>query len=373
MITVMHMLACRQVYNPPVSAQNTSLLVVDGTLIAGNDSTIIKLSRTRNLVDTLLSRPELQAQVMVIGEAAETFPLLDQGNGRYVTDQLNLNSNEKYQLRIILSGGKEYLSDKISVKQTPVIDSLSWRQDSVGVHVFVNTHDPQNNTWYYRWDYAETWQYRTAFETFFDIQNEQVVFRPPDQHIYNCWSFANSTNIEVASSVKLSQDIIYQNPVAFIPQGSEKISIKYSILMKQYAISSAAYEYWQNLKKNTEQLGTLFDAQPTQLVGNIHCTSSPDEPVLGFVDLSTIQSARIFINNTSLNYWNYIPYYNECGQKGFRDDDNPPANLDYYFPPTGRRDYVLLGTDMGTYLYTTLRCADCRDHGGINVKPAYWP
>jgi hypothetical protein len=58
--------------------------------------------------------------------------------------------------------------------------------------------------------------------------------------------------------------------------GDERISSRYSTLVRQFAISPNTYNYWQNLK-NTEQLGTLFDAQPSQLVGNAHC-AVPNEP-----------------------------------------------------------------------------------------------
>src|SRR5882724_11211650 len=241
-ITLMPM-GCKELYTPPVAAQNTSYLVVDGTLNAGQDSTVIKLSRSRKLNDTIRTSPEFNAQVTVIGESAQIFPLLDQSNGSYVIDQLNLNIGEKYQLRIVTSEGKEYLSDPLVVKPTPPIDSVSWKQDSVGVRVYVNTHDQQNNTRYYKWDFTETWKYRTEFETLFDVQNEQVVFRTPDQRIYFCWLSDNSTDIEVASSLKLSQDIIFQNPIAFVPLGSEKISIRYSIMVRHHAISVESFDY----------------------------------------------------------------------------------------------------------------------------------
>jgi hypothetical protein len=365
-ITVM-LMSCREVYNPPATAQTNHYLVVDGTIVNGQDSTIIKLSRTRNFGDADSPSPELQSQVTVVGQTGENYPLIDQGSGRYVTDQLNLNSDETYQLKIVTSDGKEYLSDKVAVNHTPPIDSVTWRQDSAGVTVYVNTHDAQNNTRYYRWDYTETWQYHTEFATYADIQNGVPV--PRTQQIYDCWMNANSTNIEIASSVKLSQDIIFQNPIATIPTGSEKISEKYSILVRQYAISSTAYDYFENLKKNTEQLGTLFDGQPSQLNSNIHCVSVPDEPVLGYIEASNVDTERIFISKNSLNLWNYVSYTKECVMRGFTD----PDSISIYFPDNQRRSYVFLGTDLGTYLYSTLMCGDCTDHGGKNVKPSFWP
>ncbi len=86
----------------------------------------------------------------------------------------------------------------------------------------------------------------------------------------SCWRTANSTNILVGSSIALSEDVISYFPIAIIPQHTEKLSKRYSILVRQYAINAESFRYMQLIQKNTEQLGGLFDGQPSQLEGNIH-------------------------------------------------------------------------------------------------------
>ncbi len=361
---------CKQVYEPPAITTTNHFLVVDGVIVTGPDSTSIKLSRTRNLGDTVPPIPELQATVNVVGESGDTYPLYDQGDGRYYTFGLNLNNGEKYQLKINTFDGKQYESDFVPVRSTPPIDSLSWEQDSSrDVHVFLNTHDPQDNTKYYRWTYTETWQYNAAYQSYFDYVNEQVVPRGIDNFIYTCWRTTNSTDIMVGTTEKLSQDVISQYPITSVGQGSEKISIMYSINVNQYAITAEAYDYWQNLKKNTEQLGTLFDPQPSQVTGNLHCISNAQEPVLGYVSVSTPQSKRIFINYGQLSYWTYDPYYGSC----FIDTATSTDQINQVFPVGGTQFYTFFGTDNGLYLYTTSLCGDCRLHGGTTVKPPFWP
>ncbi len=46
-------LNCKKVYYPPTVKNNPHLLVVDGIVISGNDSTIITISRTKALSDSL--------------------------------------------------------------------------------------------------------------------------------------------------------------------------------------------------------------------------------------------------------------------------------------------------------------------------------
>jgi hypothetical protein len=369
-ITGMLMLGCKEIYNPPEIRQNPGLLVVDGSLHLGNDSSVIKLSRSRNL-DSLSSVPELNAKIILLDPSGQSYPLTEQPGGRYATDHLDLNYNDAYQLKINTADGREYLSDAFHAIQTPVIDSISWRQDSVGVSIYAYSNDPQNDSRYYRWDYTETWKYRTAVQSLFDYVNGQVVYRTPENQIYNCWSNFNSSDILVETTTKLSSNTINQKLIASIPRGSEKLGLRYSIIVNQYAISADAYYYWQNLKKNTEQLGTLFDAQPSQLVGNIHCVTNADEPVLGYVSASPVARKRIFIDAIEIDQWYYRSYTIECGQPGTGMVIPPSAADRYILGP--KHLWVLVGTTMtGDFEIVQLFCGDCREHGGSNVQPDFW-
>jgi len=241
----------------------------------------------------------------------------------------------------------------------------------VGVSIYAYSDDPQNNSRYYRWDYTETWKYQTAYQSLFDYVNGQVVRRAPEDQIYYCWRNFSSSEILVATTNKLSSNIISQKLIASIPQGSEKLSLRYSIIVNQYAINVDAYNYWINLKKNTEQMGTLFDAQPSQLVGNIHCISKPEEPVLGYISASSVVKKRIFIDAAQIDNWYYERYYKECGQPG--TELIIPVSEAYRYIVGPQHLWVLLGTtNDGGLDITQLFCADCREHGGSNIQPDFW-
>jgi hypothetical protein len=365
--------SCRQPYLPPIKKADLGYLVVDGIIINGQDSTIINLSRTQNVNDSiyLIHNPETGAAVSVVGANGDSYNLNEQSAGRYVTDQLSLNANELYRLKIITTNSKQYLSDSVPVKQTPPIDSVFWRQDSAGVSIYLTAHDPSNNTRFYRWDYTETWEYSTLQESDFDWINDQLVIRDSTTQIYNCWSADNSSSILIGSSAKLSKDIISNTLLTTIPTGSEKINKEYSILVNQYAITSDEFSYLQTTKNYTEELGGLFDPQPSQLASNIHCVTDPTEPVLGYINVSSVSSARIFIYSGEITQWNYIPYYtnDSCSTYNVATDI-----LDNYLPGTGPRSYVLLAKQTGhdAYILGSVFCADCMTHGGTNIKPYFW-
>src|ERR1700681_29377 len=149
-------LNCKEVYTPPAIKNNPNLLVVDGIVVSGNDSTIITLSRTRSIADTIPSVKELNAKISVVGASGVEYPFNELGNGRYGIDQLTLDAGQQYLLKIITGEGNEFRSQLSSVQISPPIDSVYWNQDSsFNIHVYLNTHDPTNQTKYYRWEYME--------------------------------------------------------------------------------------------------------------------------------------------------------------------------------------------------------------------------
>src|SRR5437868_11979399 len=74
-------------------------------------------------------------------------------------------------------------------------------------------------------------------------------------NITDCWQSDTSNTVVLGSSAKLTQNVIFNQPIISIASSSEKVRAKYSIQVKQYALSEDAYNFYVNLKKNTEQLG----------------------------------------------------------------------------------------------------------------------
>ncbi|HYE55188.1 MAG TPA: DUF4249 domain-containing protein [Chitinophagaceae bacterium] len=365
--SVLILAACRQSYEPPAIKAPNKYLVVEGVMNANaGERTTIKLSMTRNLLDTFITDPVTSAQVQIEARSGTGYQLQEQAGGTYISDPLTLNAGETYRLKI-RANGDEYLSDYVPVKITPAIDSLNWRQND-DVTIYVSTHDPTNNARYYRWDFTETWQYRAEYETILGVQNGLIFYRDANTQVYNCWRYADATQIALGTSVKLSEDVINQAPVTQIPKGSPRLGVRYSILVRQYALTEDAHKYWEILKKNTQSLGTLFDAQPGQLRSNLYKTSDPDEPVIGFASASSVTEKRMFISNGELTNWTSLDPKPDC-QLQFTPQD-PNNYLIYKYPDTAYAPYYFV-TGGGIAL-ARKACLECTWHGGTNQKPSFW-
>ena len=122
------------------------------------------------------------------------------------------------------------------------------------------------------------------------------------------------------------------------------------------------------MKKNTEGTGSVFDAQPSELVGNIHCTTNTSEPVVGYIDICNIQEIRTFIRNDQLPNWNFV---SPC----------KPVELLNNIKAIDSAHGLLLPIDVArqspfggilSYYFDTPNCVDCTLTGS-NIKPPFWP
>jgi len=367
---------CKETYVSPYKSPNTGYLVVEGFIAAG--PTQFALSRVIRLPGDSAIPNERGAQVQVEGNDNSVYPLTEKISGIYSADTLPLNPAAQYRLRIRTSKGEAYLSDFVPFRTTAAIDSVNWVQatGSGDVSIYVNTHDPANATRYYQWEFDEVWQYHMAEFSYYKFQPANVIYhrdtvipRADTEYIYNCWSNDQSTPLLLASTVKLSQDVVYRQQLQTIPYTSQKIDELYSILVRQYALTENAYNYLSLMKANTESLGSIFDAQPSELKGNIHSLSDPAEPVVGYVSAGTIQQQRLFIDRAKLSSWGYNV---ECAKV----DTIVGTNQVDDFYPSGEWTplYVKIfdGHVAGWYTNRTV-CVDCTALGGSNKRPSFWP
>ena len=294
---------CKEKFVMQVNTPSSGYLVVEGFInISGN--TNIMLTRSSGL-DTPRLIPEPGAEVDIQMESGTNYFLTEDSAGHY-SAVLNLDPSQHYRLHIRTANGKEYASDYSEVKITPQIDSVNWTATSNSVtgnqvNIFVTTHDDQTQPGYYQWQYEETWRYHAKYSSVLEYQNGSLVLRPDSDLIYTCWKTDLSTTISIANTEKLSSNVIYQYPLTQIPyNSSDKLIARYSILVKQFALTRDWYEWNQKVKKNTEQLGSIFDAQPSETGGNIQCVTDPGEKVIGFVGCTTETERRIFIDRSEI-------------------------------------------------------------------------
>jgi hypothetical protein len=375
---ILFVCSCITDFEPKGIDEISSILVVEG--IITDDETTITLSRSANLLsDDLLSsytvdnaRVYVECDDGTLFQADDYFGWLSR-EGKYtiITGQLDLK--RKYSLKIeveeydfddagrMLGGANIYVYSSVFSYpiQTPEIDSVFWIKRDKGqpVMIHVATHSPNNEILYCRWSYKEDWEIISEFNM--------------EGHPRYCWANSISRNILLGSAEKTVFGQL-MNKITEIVPSNPKLSELYRIDVKQNAISKRAYDYFTNIRSNSENIGSIFAPIPSELRGNIACITDLGRPVVGYVDISSTKQKRKYISrqqnayerpNTdcfvfTMSEWcewmNISP--EECGR-------------------TTPIDHGWIVYDSWPILtYVKPKCVDCIIAGGqTTIKPDDWP
>jgi hypothetical protein len=353
---------CVEPFSPPEVNSDAGYLVIDGFLNAGADTSILILSHTQSASAEQAKAYETGAKITVEEEQGGIYSFTEKGAGTYFLPPQQFNLSGKYRLYVKTIAGKEYQSDFVEVKNTPPIDSIAGRLDprQDAMVMLVNTHDPKNQTQFYRWKFEETWEYRTAFYSNLKVMTNEagrpeIVTRTEPINV--CWRTIRSANILLGSTIKLAQDIIKDLPITTVPIATNKLYFKYSILVKQYGLSLDAFEYWTSLAKSTEITGSLFDPLPSTITGNIKNISDPQDLVFGYFSAAVEQKKRIFLTPA-------LGAFPTCTAPDTLTLEEAALSSAILLNTVGIRfDSVTISSGF---------CADCRAQGGVTTKPSFW-
>lgn len=357
---------CIEDYTPP-DTPDQNMLVVDGFLDGSTGSCRVKLTRSQKLGSQEEPNKEIGALVRLEKKDGEGYTLSMIEAGVYEVSSVSVQPNQEFRITIETQDGKEYFSDYTRITNVPAIDSVTWAPVDEGVEIQVTTHDPTNTSRYYQWNFEETWQYTSAYEGVM-IYNEDGTVGISTENIYNCWQSESSTAILIESSEKLEEDVIYKKPLLTLPKSTDKYIIRYSVLVKQRVLTEEAYYFWLQMQKNTENLGTLFDPMPSQVIGNIH--SAGGSPVLGYFSAGKVSEKRMFLTHAELpDGYPFNRNFPGCEEKLVLLADLPNFDNSKFLltDPVTMGGIILIG-----YEYSTHNCVDCRKSGGTNSQPDFW-
>ena len=368
--------SCIVPFEPQGMKQEEGILVVEGMIM--DTGTTIKLTRTISLYaddpDSTRIDWVYGARVQVIDDRNNVVAVAEPqskdgtpGIVYAVPGEIAFTPGTKYALSIQI-GEKRYQSAFVSPTLTPEIDEISWRTNTDGsMDIMVSTHDPENQTEYYRWAFEEDWEIRSYLFGFYwynPITGEVVEQSPfTSNNRYYCWASDKSKAIILGTSGRLTEATIKNNVIHSIPTYNSRFSYLYSILVRQYGIDKETYIYYKNLKDNIELSGSLFAPLLTEIKGNIACLSNPDEPVVGYISATNEVKTRIFIDMLEIGGEDLYA----CEEKESRRFSRSQLASIYIY------GYSIVTYMDAYFICYPIRCVDCTARGGTKNKPDFWP
>ena len=363
--------SCRDPFEPELRASNLNFLVVEGFIEVEGESKI-RLSRSTEVRSLDEPQIEMGARVFLTNGGNEIWDYQETDLGTYTLTG-GFDPTQNYQLNIWLSNGQQYLSEALNPIISPEIEELGYLRDDVGVEIFVSTKGNEQAQ-YFLWSYEEHWIFNPGVISFLIYESGTVRYRREEERVDRCWNSNLFPKIVLQNSSRFADNTILQRELVRIPNQSEKLAQRYSIQVTQRAIDQEAFDFWEILRKNSDDIGGIFSPLPSLINSNIKNILDDTEPVIGFVSMGKSASKRIYINIDEVRPWPvFIAEYEFCQ---VLQDTIPPtqAAIISAFESGDRTPARDLFNQMGTLIgfrAAETRCVDCTLRGS-NIKPEFW-
>ncbi|GAB3953367.1 hypothetical protein GCM10028805_36950 [Spirosoma harenae] len=323
------------------------ILVIDGTITNLAEAQTIRLSRSK--ADPLTGRfgtlPITKASVEVVVDSTQVIPAHETEPGTYqLPVDFKGQLSHAYQLRFTLWEGTRYQSTQQVMVDVAPINRVYARFNPVslppsealagffraGYDVYLDTQDPIHQPNYYRWDWKlwekQNWcrscgmgvysvnnvvknyssggiRYYTAGDSLFEN-----CFYPPNEpgqpaldtyFVYyyecrtQCWAIFSSYSLQLFSDRYTDGNLVNGQLVGHIPYYQHAPCL---VEIRQASLPASAYQYYKQVADQTQKTGTLVDAPPSVLSGNVRNISSQTEGVVGYFTASAVSAKRYWLD-----------------------------------------------------------------------------
>ncbi|AIZ42738.1 DUF4249 domain-containing protein [Cellulophaga baltica] len=354
-----------------------SILVINANITDVKGQQSVTLNRTYEA--GFQNIRESEAKVIILDDLDNSIQFLEDSPGIYLSrEPFNVIKGRSYQLNVTTKDGQRYFSEYVEPIANSVIEDLraEFSVDDLGnegVAIKVDGYDSENKAKYFRFEYEETYLIKSLITSFVTLnilsENPPIVeIVPKDEQNVICYNTLNSNEILTISTAQGVESRIDNFQVKFIPKEDFSIRNRYSILVHQYVQSREANNFYNTLKDFASSDNLFSQTQPGFIKGNIRSENST-EKVIGFFEVSTVSSKRIFFN-----YEDMIPsgaranYPFDCSPLNFTSND-----IGDMIDLLKTNNYVFTSFNYIGSVYSIVNrpCIDCSVLGS-KEKPEFW-
>lgn len=368
-----------------------SAIVIEATITDELKQQRILLSRTYKFEATA-PEYESNAIVEVSDSNGNVYSFFESSPGSYLSiDPFQAIPNVEYTLNVVTSNGRSYQSNSDKLTGHSTIESVTpiRRFDDLNeehLEILINSNDVNGQSNYYRYQYTETYKiiapYWSGYDAIIDPDADlgvSTILREQEEQV--CYNTKISNNIILYNTLGLNSDAVTDFSIRAIDVDDYIITHRYSIEVKQFVLSPEAYYFYDALKNLSNNESIFSQNQPGFINGNVYSVINNDEKVIGYFDVSSVDSKRIFFNYEDLFPNEPLPpYATNCELSApelyFYDEGSDDSPLKQaiigdtmkFFDFNPNPDN---GFGYAPYLMIISACGDCTVLGS-NIVPDFW-
>lgn len=293
----------------------TQKLIVSGQLNNLNEPQVVYLSETTSkdreplfsggyLTINDLPRPVRNANVSVVSDENEVWQYMEVKPGQYeLSDWSGVQTGRSYYLEIRV-GGSTYRSEPEQFPELIGEDNLSYTFDrgifeeqpeTAFISIQTEVTLPQEVGGYYlRWDVDEAYYWNlTFFPNPFNTP-------PPDCYVFD---FPDPERITLLNGDLLNRPGGVSTQTVAERRVDQSFLSRHYFNVRQISTSKNSYDYWQKVRELVNNSGSVFDAPPAPIFGNIRNINDEQETVLGYFEVANVQVTRIYTTKADVPFF----------------------------------------------------------------------
>lgn len=366
---------CEEGFTPELDSKYENVMVVEGEISNAPGPYTVKLTSSASF-NTSKAIPLTGYKVVIIDDQENSEILSEMEKGVYTSSPDGIRGivGREYKLSIVATNGQEYESEFEILRPPPPIDSVYAKIETVvnddlpynieGYRFYLNTHTISPEPTYLLWRLDATYKYSADLIIRWMYDGQLHQYTNSDSLRY-CWINNKIYTYFLFNNENVNTNTIRDFPLHYVATDVRDLSIRYSLLTKQYSISKDAYIFWSNVKEQNENLGDLYTKQPFQIRGNVFNINNKSEPVLGYFMVAGTSEKRIFVNKPDPPV---VMRYGECK---LVEQDYWNFGTLFLSSPAEWPEFATFD-ENGVSAYPPQVCLDCREKGGSIEKPGFW-
>ena len=372
LIVLMVIGSCVEPFEPELE-ESQEVVVISGLISDSPGRHTVQVSLSTPYTDPDF-RPLEHCLVAVINQDGEMVHYQEEGGGLYSAEipDAFLGVGDVASVWVVTDRG-EYRSDFDTILPCPGIDNLYWELGEVetavpgeiipGIQFYLDMSGTLQDSRNIMWQLEEAWEYRASLignriwrspGTGFEEFKSNVVFK--------CWKEYFLDQFFITTTKNLTSNELRRYKLNFVTNETDRLSLTYSLLVKQQSLTLAAYDYWMRMHEQALESGGLYEKQPAAVQGNLYNVDDPGEVVLGNFFASQVSHRRIFVHNN--NFFDFPVPHISCEYEPMSwlwEQESIEYPVYIYAPGTFQPS--LTGPSY---------CFDCMLQGGDTIRPPYW-
>lgn len=291
-------------------------LVIDANYTPNRPTHQVRLYYATSL-RTKGQRPVEGAEVVLVenNQIRESYEEDRRGLYELNTIQIKGETGKRYHIEITLPTGQSYQSHPEVLPEVVRGDSVffefSFREDLdiLGgliqrpfVEAFVATPLPTPSSFWLKWNVTNMYSFPEP------VCNP--LGPPPNTCYVTPETFVQEVKLLSGSNLEANYLPKFKIGETQLPNSDFEYRGRYYYLANQLSITEGAYNYWNKVNLVANQTGSIFDAPPAEVRGNLFNVNDPQEIVLGYFEVSNTDSLRGFITEGDLvNFYQFPTNY----------------------------------------------------------------